>query len=267
MSDNVQQQQDHDRISTAEAFVEIVKALVNELDVIEVLTGVAQRSVELLNASASGILLADDTGSATVTAASSEQAGVLELFQIQNRQGPCFDCLTTGVAVMHAALDVTSPWPEFARESVAAGYPSVYAVPLRLHNNTLGCLNLFMTESVVLTPSDIALAQALADVATIVIIQDQATRHAAVREGTLQHALTSRLVIEQAKGMMAERRNIDMDVAFSQLRAYARHTNQRLSEVAAGVSSGSISIATIDKAARQRNPRANAPAAVRRVRD
>lgn len=249
MIDDVQQRHDDDRLSTAAAFVEIVEALVTDFDVIDVLTGVAQRSVELLNASASGILLADPSGSLRVTAASSEQIGVLELFQIQHRQGPCFDCFTTGLAVMNASLDVASPWPEFARESVAAGYPSVYAVPLRLQNTTLGCLNLFMTESVVLSPSDIGLAQALADVATIVIIQDQATRDAAVREGSLQHALTSRLGIEQAKGMMAERLNIDMDTAFSRLRAYARHTNQRLSDVAGAVSSGSISVAAINKTA------------------
>ncbi|MCU1397888.1 MAG: hypothetical protein JWN62_997 [Acidimicrobiales bacterium] len=266
MTDNDQRRQDADRTSTAAAFVEIVEALVTNFDVIDVLTGVAERSVELLNASAAGILLADASGSLTVAAASSEQVGVLELFQIQNRQGPCFDCFTTGVAVMNAWLDMASPWPDFARESVAAGYPSVYAVPLRLQNNILGCLNLFMTESVVLTPSDIALAQALADVATIVIIQDQATRDAALREGTLQHALTSRLAIEQAKGMMAERLNIDMDTAFSRLRAYARHTNQRLSDVATTVASGTISIATINKSARPPTPPA-AAAATRRTLD
>jgi transcriptional regulator with GAF, ATPase, and Fis domain len=255
MTDDAQQRHDEQRIATATAFVEIVEALVNDFDVIEVLTGVAIRSVELLNASAAGILLADPSGNLIVTAASSEQIETLELFQIQNQQGPCLDCYTTGEPVMHADLDQPSPWPEFAVASVAAGFPSVYATPLRLNDTTLGCLNLFMAESVVLTMSDIVLARALADVATIAILQDQATRDAVAREGSLQSALTSRIAIEQAKGMIAERSSIDMDLAFSRLRAYARQTNQRLSAVAADVASGTITVAVINKAMRPQSPR------------
>jgi len=253
VNDNTDDRERH-TMSTAAAFVEIVEALVNDFDVIDVLTGLATRSVELLHASAAGILLAAPDGRLRVTAASSEQVELLELFQIQNEQGPCLDCFTTGAVVMHVALDQGSPWPEFAAESVAAGFPSVFAVPLRLKSTTLGCLNLFMAESVVLTRGDVALAQALADVATIAIIQDQATRDAAVREGTLQNALTSRIMIEQAKGMIAERLNIDMDTAFSRLRGYARHTNRRLSEVAAGVATGVLTIAAVNSLVRPPSP-------------
>ena len=239
---------EHHTVATAAAFVEIVQALVDDFDVIDVLTGLTTRSVELLHASAAGILLADPAGNLRVTASSSEQVGLLELFQIQNERGPSLDCFTTGAVVMHAALDQPSPWPEFAAESVAAGFPSVFAVPMRLKTNTLGCLNLFMTEAVELTRSDIALAQALADVATIAIIQDQATRDAALREGTLQNALTSRVVIEQAKGMIGERLDVDMDTAFSRLRTYARHTNGRLSDVAAAVAAGTLTVAAVNAA-------------------
>ena len=191
-------------------------------------------------------------GSSTsiVTAASSEQVGLLELFQIQNQQGPCLDCYTGGVTVTHAALDQGSPWPLFAAESVKAGFPSVFAVPLRLKSSTIGCLNLFMSESVVLSRSDIVLAQALADVATIVIIQDQAAREAAQRVGSLQNALTSRIAIEQAKGMIAERFSVDMNTAFGRLRTYARRTNQRLSDVAAAVASGDLTISAVNGATR-----------------
>ncbi|MCU1393073.1 MAG: transcriptional regulator [Ilumatobacteraceae bacterium] len=253
MTNDAQRRDDH-TTSTAAAFVEIVAALVDDFDVIDVLTGLATRSIELLNASAAGILLADPAGNLIVTAASTDQIGLLELFQIQNEQGPCLDCFTTGAQVMHPSLDRGSPWPEFARESVAAGFPSVYAVPLRLKNTVIGCLNLFMTEAVVLSRGDIALAQALADVATIAIIQDQATRDAAIRESSLQNALTSRVVIEQAKGMIAERLNVDMDTAFGRLRAYARHTNQRLSDVAMSVANGTTTIAAINTAARPPAP-------------
>ena len=241
-------------MSTATAFVEIVEALIDDFDVIDVLTGLATRSVELLHASEAGILLADPSGQLIVTAASSEQVGLLELFQIQNQQGPCLDCYTSGVTVMHAALDQASPWPEFAAECVRAGFPSVFAVPLRLKSSTIGCLNLFMSESVVLTRADIVLAQALADVATIVIIQDQTSRDAAVREGSLQNALTSRIAIEQAKGMIAERFNLDMNTAFGRLRTYARQTNRRLSDVAAAVASGDLTISAVNGATRPPPP-------------
>ncbi len=249
MTDNSHDHEDH-TIAAAAAFVEIVEALVDDFDVIDVLTGLATRSVELLHASAAGILLAEPAGNLFVAAASSERIGLLELFQIQNEQGPCLDCYTSGAIVMHAMLDQASPWPGFAAESVAAGFPSVFAVPLRLKNTTLGCLNLFMTESVVLTRSDIALAQALAHVATIAIVADHASRDAAVREGTLQNALTSRIAIEQAKGMIAERLSVDMDTAFSRLRAHARNTNRRLSDVAAAVATGSLSVAEVNGSVR-----------------
>ena len=226
---------------TATTFVEIVDALVDDFDVIDVLTVLAGRSVQLLGAAAAGILLADGAGELRVMAASSEQIGLLELFQVQNRNGPCFDCYVSGTVVANARLDERSPWPEFARECVAAGYPSVCAVPLRLRSTVLGCLNLFMSEPVPLDPADVALAQALADVASIAIAQDQAVRSGAIREDNLQHALDSRIVIEQAKGMIAEHGKLTMDQAFALLRAHARHGNHRLADLARAVVAGTVS--------------------------
>lgn len=230
---------------TATTFVEIVDTLVGDFDVIEVLTVLTARCVELLDAAAAGILLADPDGQLRVIGASTEQIGLLELFQIQNNHGPCLDCFHTGEVVVHSNLRAASPWPDFALESVSAGYPSVCAVPLRLKAVILGCLNLFMSEPVELSASDVALAQALADVASIAIIQDQATRNAAIREGHLQHALNSRIVIEQAKGMIAERGQTDMDEAFARLRAYARNHNRRLTEVAEELVTGTLSVDVI----------------------
>ncbi len=254
MIDDAQQRHDELKISTAAAFVEIAAALVSDFDASDVMAGVAARSVELLNASAAGILLADRSGSLAVAAASNAQIELLELHQIQYQRGPCIDCYTRGETVMHPDLDQTSPWPEFAVASVAAGFPSVHAIPLRVKRTTLGCLNLFMAESVVLTASDIVLAQALADVATIAIVQDRALRDGVVREGSLQNALMSRITIEQAKGMIAERSKVDMDIAFGRLRAYARHTNQRLSAVAGDLAAGTISVAVINRATRPPSP-------------
>ena len=230
---------------TATIFVEIVDTLVDDFDVIEVLTLLSSRSVELLEAAAAGILLADSEGKLRVIGASTEQVGLLELFQIQNDEGPCLDCYQTGAIVRSSSLDEISPWPRFAQECVNAGLPSVCAVPLRLKDLVLGCLNLFMSEPIGLSDSEISLAQALADVASIAIVQDQATRQAAMREGHLQHALTSRVSIEQAKGMICERGRVDMDEAFNRLRSYARSNNRGLTEVAESVVAGTLTVEAV----------------------
>ena len=245
MSDTAEERTLRRQALMATTFVEIVDTLVGDFDVVEVLTVLTSRCVELLDAAAAGILLADADGHLRVIGASTEQIELLELFQIQNDEGPCLDCYRTGAVVANADIESESPWPQFAAESVAGGFPSVCAVPLRLKDFILGCLNLFMTKPVPLADSDIALAQALADVASIAIVQDQAARDAAIREGQLQHALDSRIAIEQAKGMVAERDAVGMDEAFSRLRRYSRNTNQRLTDVAAGVVAGRIEIGSL----------------------
>lgn len=226
--------------STATTFVEIVETLVGEFDVIEVLTALTSRCVELLDAAAAGILLADPDGYLRVIGASTEAIELLELFQIQNDEGPCLDCFRSGRVVLHSDLDVVTEWPLFGAECTRAGFASVCAVPLRLKSRVIGCLNMFVRAPRGLTDSDVALAQALADVAAIAIIQDQATRDSAIREGHLQHAFTSRIVIEQAKGIVAQRADVDMDGAFARLRGYARNNNRRLTDVAEAVVSGAL---------------------------
>jgi GAF domain-containing protein len=231
---------------TAKTFVGLVDTLVGNFDVIEVLTSLTSRCVELLDVAAAGILLADNGGHLCVVGASNDQTHLLELFQIQNDEGPCLDCFRTGRVVLHSDLDTMTPWPLFSAECTDAGYASVCAVPLRLAARTLGCLNLFMSEPGGLTDGDLTLTQALADVASIAIVQDQAMRDAEIREGHLQHALTSRIAIEQAKGMIAEHNQVDMDQAFARLRSYARNTNRRLTDVAEAVVAGTTDIQAIN---------------------
>ena len=245
---------------TAITFVEIVDTLVDDFDVIEVLTVLTSRCVELLDVAAAGILLADLDGQLRVMAASSEQIGLLELFQIQNDEGPCLDCFTTGQVIVHTDLAARSPWPNFARESLRAEFPSVCAVPLRLRDEILGCLNLFLRQPVGLAKQDIALAQALADVASIAIIQDNATREAAIRESQLRHALESRIAIERAKGMIAGRYGVDMEVAFSWLRTFARNNNRGLTDVAEALVSGSTLIDAVRPGVRPTRPPSARPA-------
>lgn len=243
---------------TATTFVEIVNTLVSDFDVIDVLTSLTSRCVELLDAAAAGILLADSDGHLRVLGASNEQTHLLELFQVQNDEGPCLDCYRTGQVVLHSDLDLVSPWPRFSAECTAAGYASVCAVPLRLAVHTLGCLNLFMSEPGGLIDADVALAQALADVASIAMVQDQAMRDATIREGHLQHALTSRIAIEQAKGMIAEHNQVDMNEAFARLRIYARNNNRRLTEIAEAIVAGTTDVREITHA-RQSPPHVDDP--------
>ncbi len=235
----------------ARIFVELADSLVGDFDVIDLLTMLASRSVELLDAAAAGILLADADERLRVMAASSEQVELLELFQIQNDEGPCLDAYRTGEQVAHGDLTADSPWPLFAAESVRNGFPSVYAVPMRLRAVVLGCLNLFMTQPRQLSDDDATLAQALADVASIAITQHRITLDAALRQSQLQHALDSRVLIEQAKGILAERGQIDMDEAFARLRSYARQNRALLTDIAGGLVTGTLPIDTVI-ASRQR---------------
>jgi GAF domain-containing protein len=221
-------------------FVELTDTLVDDFDVIDLLTVLAHRCTELVHASATGILLADDEGVLRVIAASSEQARLLELFQLQNEQGPCLDCFAMGRAVGATYLEQDQRWPLFGAEALSAGFRAVQAVPLRLRAEVIGALNMFFDEPDGISDGDLALGQSLADVATIAILQDQAARQALTISTQLQSALTSRITIEQAKGILAERGQLDMDEAFTRLRRFARDGNHQLSAIAEAVVTGSL---------------------------
>jgi GAF domain-containing protein len=221
-------------------FVQLADSLVDEFDLIELLTLLSLRCVELFDAGAAGILLADQRGTLQVVAASSEQARVLELFQLQNDEGPCLDCYSTGMPVTAHDLRSVERWPLFTTEALAAGYRGVCAFPLRLRDVVIGTLNIFMADAVILEDQDLQICQALADVATIAILQHQAVTQAENLSGQLQQALDSRIAIEQAKGILAERFHLEMTDAFTQLRRFARGSNQRLSDVAAAFVRGQI---------------------------
>ena len=227
---------------TARTFVELADSLVEDFDVIDMLTVLVDRSAEILDATTGGILLADGAGHLRVIAASTEQVELLELFQLQNDQGPCLDSFRSGEVVGIADLRAATPWPQFAAESVRLGFPSVCAVPLRHRARVLGCLNLFKAEPVGLSDADLGLARALAAVASITMVQDEAARDAAIRQGQLQHALDSRVAIEQAKGMIAERGQVAMDEAFARLRAFARGNNLGLTGVARALVAGTVDV-------------------------
>jgi transcriptional regulator with GAF, ATPase, and Fis domain len=217
----------------SDTFVDLADTMVADFDVIDFLHVLTDRSTALLGASAAGVLLADPRGQLRVAAASSEAAGVVELFQIQNDQGPCLDCFRNGRPVTAADLAVADQqWPRFAAAATAAGFYGVQALPMRLRNQVIGALNLFASEPGPFRPADLRVGQALADVATIGLLQERHLRRSETVAEQLQGALNSRVVIEQAKGKLAERYGLDMDQAFRLLREHARNTNQRLTDLA-----------------------------------
>jgi transcriptional regulator with GAF, ATPase, and Fis domain len=225
----------------AEVFVELADTLVDDFDVVDFLHQVTVRCAEVLGVSAAGVLLSDQRGALRVVAASTEQTRVLELLQLQTDQGPCPESFHTGRAVAVTDLAVTDGrWPRFAAEARRIGFASVYALPMRLRTEIIGTLNLFGAEPGALDEDTIRLGQALADVATIGILQARAIRHGDTLAEQLQSALNSRIVIEQAKGVIAERQQLDMDQSFALLRGAARSSNRRLSELARAVVDGAV---------------------------
>src|SRR6266700_1282631 len=224
----------------SETFVELTDTMVADFDIIDFLHVLTSRSVELLDVSAAGLLLADPRGELRVVAASSERARLLELFQIQNDQGPCLDCFRSGRPVAAADLSAeTQRWPRFAATARGAGFAAVQALPMRLRDQIIGALNLFRADAGPFDPADMRVGQALADVATISLLHERALRRSETLNEQLQAALNSRVTIEQAKGKLAERAGIDMDQAFEILRSYARARNRRLSELAMAFVTGS----------------------------
>ena len=226
----------------ARTLVELADTLVDDFDVVELLLMLVERSVELLDASAAGLLLADSRGTLQHMASTSEATELLELFQVQNDQGPCLECYRSGEAVIAEDLsEAAERWPDFVAVATRTGFRAAHAFPLRLRGRVLGALNLFSTEAGGLAPTDASAGQAMADVAAIALCQFWAIREAQLVTDQLQHALQSRIAIEQAKGMLAERAGIGMDQAFACLRSYARATKRLLVEVAGEVVSGALS--------------------------
>src|SRR5580658_5363806 len=231
----------------SETFVELTDTMVAGFDVIDFLHVLTNRSVQLLDVSAAGLLLADPRGELRVVAASSEAARLLELFQLQNDQGPCLDCFRSGLPVMAADLVAAAPrWPRFAPAAREAGFAAVQALPMRLREQVIGALNLFRVGPGAFEPADVRVGQALADVATISLLQERSMRHSDTLNEQLQAALNSRVIIEQAKGKLAERLGVDMDQAFSLLRDRARVSNRRLSDLSRAFVDGTETLASLN---------------------
>jgi len=217
----------------ATVFVEVADTLVADFDLIEFLHSVAGHAADITGGGAAGVLLTGGDGTLHHVGASGEDARLLELFQIQNAEGPCLDCSRTGQPVVVPDLDqARDRWPSFVPRALAAGMVSVHAFPMRLRDRVIGGLNVFQTHRQELADDDVRVLQALADMATIALIQEQAVSRAEVLTEQLQVALNSRIVLEQAKGAVARTFDITVDEAFALLRAHSRSARRRLTDVA-----------------------------------
>jgi len=225
-------------VQLADVFVEMADTLVDDFDVIEFLHVLTERCVQLLGVSAAGLLLTDGQDTLQLVAASSERTRLLELFQLQTDQGPCVDCFRTGQPVSVADVPSAGRWPRFTAAAAEVGFAAVHALPMRLRDQVIGALNLFDTNPGALDEGRLRVGQALADVATIGLLQERAIRHRDVLTEQLQNALNSRILIEQAKGVLAERLHLDMANAFVVLRGGARNQNRRLTELAQAIVDG-----------------------------
>lgn len=240
-------QEGRERVLT-EAFVSLADTLVSDYDVIDLLHRLCSDSVRLLPVDAAGLLLSDQRGTLRVVSSSAEQAHLVELFQLQANEGPCLDCFRTSQQVVSTDLGREVRWPRFVERARQAGYEAVHALPLRLRSETIGGLNLFGSTPGALPPHSLRVGQALADVATIGILQERALRRQEVLAEQLQGALNSRVIIEQAKGVLAQHFGVSMDVAFNRLRSYARNNNLRLAEVARQCVDGELNLGVMSPA-------------------
>jgi GAF domain-containing protein len=233
--------------SLAHAFVSLADTLVADYDVVELAQQLVDNSMALLPVDAVGIVIVDPHGDLHVLASSSEQTRLLEVFQVQADKGPCLQAYRTGQAVFVDDLAVDPDrWPAFAERATEYGFRAVHALPLRLRGDRIGAANLLRFKTGRMSDTDIAVAQALADVATIGILQQRIVTRSAEVGQQLQTALNTRIIIEQAKGVLAERGGIDMDTSFRLLRSHARRTNRLLAELARAVVEGADTTAILN---------------------
>jgi transcriptional regulator with GAF, ATPase, and Fis domain len=230
-----------------DTFVTLADTLVADYDVIDFMQTLAERSVELLDVSAAGIMLSDPQGNLRHIACSSEEMRLAEVFELQIEEGPCFDAYSRGTSIRcDSPENAAARWPRFAPHARERGFASVSAVPMRLRAQIIGALNLFSASTGALGDTDLKLAQALADVATIGILQERTIREGQALASQLQGALESRVVIEQAKGVVAERHDVTVDDAFNLIRRYARSRNLRLSDTARQIIEGTLPTDRLD---------------------
>ncbi len=230
----------------ARTFVELSDTLVDDFDLIDFMSLLAMRCRELFEPGEVGFLLGDHAQRLRVVGSSSERLRLLELFELQNDEGPCLDCYRTSQPVVNERLEPGhGRWPRFVPEARRRGFTMAHALPMRLRGTTIGAVNVLQDHDRAVKDVELTLAQSMADIATIGLLQHRAVQEATVLAEQLQRALNTRIVIEQAKGMLLERFETDIDTAFSRMRGYARSHNRLLGDVAGELLAGTLPAETL----------------------
>jgi GAF domain-containing protein len=234
----------------AEVFVELADTLVEEFDVVDLLQTLTERCVELVDTDAAGLMLDDQRGNLRLIAHTHESARLLELFELQQQEGPCLDCFATGHVIANIDLATAADrWPVFTRAAREVGFGTSHAVPLRLRRQVIGALNLFSAGRRPLSDEHLAVAQGLADIATIGLLHERAVRDQVTLSEQLQTARQSRILIEQAKGVVSAQAGTSVEAAFALMRTHARRTGEPLTMVAGAVVAGRVDGGALQQAA------------------
>jgi transcriptional regulator with GAF, ATPase, and Fis domain len=234
----------------AQVFVELADTLVEEFDVVDFLQTLTERCVELVDTDAAGLMLDDQRGTLKAVAYTDESARLLELFELQRKEGPCLDCFATGRVIANIDLATASErWPVFTEAARDLGFATCHALPLRLRSQVIGALNLFTIGTERLSDDQLAVAQGLADIATIGLLHERTVRDQFLLSEQLQTALHSRILIEQAKGVLSAHAGTSVEEAFRLMRTYARRSGTSLTSVADGVVAGSIGVGQMQPSA------------------
>ena len=230
----------------AQVFVELADTLTESFDTVDFLQTLTDRCVELLDADAAGLMLTDQRGGLRLMASTLERARVLELFELQAEEGPCLECFSTGEPVVNVDLaEAYRRWPEFSPAAARAGFGATHALPMRLRGRVIGALSLFTDAPVALSERDAGVGQAMADVATIGLLHQRNGYEQTILSEQLQTALNSRVMVEQAKGVLSARAGVSITEAFDLLRSYARHHKTPLTDVSSAVVDGSLTAAAL----------------------
>jgi GAF domain-containing protein len=237
------------------AFVTLADTLTTEYDVVDLLDLLVRECTEILDTEAGGLMLADSEGNLQLVASTSEQVELVEVMQLNAGAGPCLDCFATGEPVSVSNIDEESErWPAFREAALEQGFRSVYAAPMKLRGNVIGTMNLLSTNLGELNDRDVAVAQALTDVATIGILQERMIRESGLVSEQLQRALDSRILIEQAKGVLSQTGQMNMEEAFSTMRKFARKNQLTLHFVAEGITTRTIDVTADQPVTQTRKP-------------
>jgi GAF domain-containing protein len=230
----------------AQTLVELADNLVEHFDVVDLLSLLSSRCVAIMDVTTAGVILAAPSGRLQVVASSSDAMRILELFELEAEEGPCMDCYRTGEPIINVDLPAADRWPRFSALATAEGVRSVHALPMHLRGRTIGAFNLFRSTHGLLDDADVVVAQALADVATIAILQHESAANAQLLNDQLSQALHSRVVIEQAKGRVSEATGVDMEQAFMRLRRHARNHGTPLGSICRDIAEGTLHPQSLD---------------------